>query len=175
MALRKSAGREGTLSRIMTRAGARPGTTRSKDRYKNMHCLNSNNGLLSLSAGAQSLNQPPGGRRCLRSSLRSAPNLSAGSSPPVFRFGKGLAAPGLGMASLPVLSTHLHLLIALLIIPISFFVPRARNVAHPGSGSAQSLLRDCLDWLNFVTHPNYHFRQADHLSSSRRELRTGLL
>ena len=42
---------------------------------------------------------------------------------------------------------------------ISFFVSHARDVSHPGSGSAQSLLRICLGWLTFA-HPMYHFRQA---------------
>jgi len=42
---------------------------------------------------------------------------------------------------------------------ISFFVPRPRDVAHPGSGSTQSLLRVRSGWLTF-SHPNYHFRQA---------------
>jgi len=42
---------------------------------------------------------------------------------------------------------------------ISFFVSYARDVSHPGSGSAQSLLRICLGWLTFA-HPMYHFRQA---------------
>jgi len=42
---------------------------------------------------------------------------------------------------------------------ISIFVPRPRDAAHPGSGSAQSLLRIRSSWLT-LTHPNYRFRQA---------------
>ena len=42
---------------------------------------------------------------------------------------------------------------------ISFSVSCPRDTAHPGSGSAQSLLRIRSGWLTFA-HPNYHFRQA---------------
>jgi len=41
--------------------------------------------------------------------------------------------------------------------PFSYLAPR--DVAHPGSGSAQSVLRICSGWLTFA-HPDYQFRQA---------------
>jgi len=42
---------------------------------------------------------------------------------------------------------------------ISIFVPRPRDVAHPGSGPAQDWLRIAQALLAFA-HPQYHFRQA---------------
>jgi hypothetical protein len=39
------------------------------------------------------------------------------------------------------------------------FVPRPCDIAHPSSGSAQSLPRACSGLLTFA-HPNYHFQQA---------------
>jgi len=38
---------------------------------------------------------------------------------------------------------------------ISFFEPHSRGIAHPGSGSAQSLLRFCFGWLTFA-HPKFY-------------------
>jgi len=41
------------------------------------------------------------------------------------------------------------------VLKISFFEPHSRDIAHPGSGSAQSLLRFCLGWLTFA-HPKFY-------------------
>jgi len=42
---------------------------------------------------------------------------------------------------------------------ISFFVPRPRDTAHPGSGPAQARLRMCSGLLTFA-QDKYHFRHA---------------
>jgi len=42
---------------------------------------------------------------------------------------------------------------------ISFFIPRGGDVAHLGSGPAQSLLRICSGRLTFAK-AKYHFRHA---------------
>jgi hypothetical protein len=62
---------------------------------------------------------------------------------------------GLGLGALLVPACCVRRILGIQIFLLRISTTR-RDIARPGSGSVQSLLRICSGWLT-IAHPNYHY------------------